>query len=188
MLWPWPPVTVRARPAARIRGPGTRPAATALATSMLAPPIPPRSRTVVTPASRFRFALSIALSAANPALVSSFDLLLEVRAAVELEMDVDVDQARHQGLAGAVDLASGARSLRSSRMRADPLDPVGPEENALALLHGSPVEHDDVRDVGRLRHHGIMSPGVRAKAPVVGWRSTARRRIDARRRDHALRT
>jgi hypothetical protein len=73
MLWPWPPVIVRARPDARIRGPGIRPAATALATSMLAPPIPPRSRTVVTPASRFRFALFIALIAAKPALVSSFD-------------------------------------------------------------------------------------------------------------------
>ena len=88
-------------------------------------------------------------------------LLLEVGATVELEMDVDVDQARHQGLAGAGDLASGARCSRSPRMRSDPLDPVGAEEDAVAPPDRLAIEQVDVGDIGRFRHRGIMSSGVR---------------------------
>ena len=84
---------------------------------------------------------------------------------IELEVHVHVDQARHQGLPAALHLASDARLIRSSCMRADPFDPVRAEEHALALPHGVSVEDGDVRDVGGLRHHGIMPPEIRSGCP-----------------------
>ena len=63
-LCPCPPVIVSACPAARIRAPAMTPSSTAFATSHIDEPTPPRSRTVVTPCSRWRTALRVALIAA----------------------------------------------------------------------------------------------------------------------------
>ena len=92
-------------------------------------------------------------------------LLLEVGVAVELQVDVDVDQSRQQRLADAVDLSGGARILRRACVRADPLDPLGPEEDALALLDPVAVEDGDVRDVRGLRHRSIMPPEMSLRPP-----------------------
>ena len=185
MLWPWPPVTVSARPAARIRGPGTRPAATARATSMLAPPIPPRSRTVVTPASRFLLALTIAFSAANPGVVRS-------RASFSKSASPSNWRCTWTSIRPGIKVFPSPSTSRASRasfggrvMRADPLDPLGPEEHPLALPDPVPVEDGDVRDVGGLRHRSIMPPEMSAQTLRSSLAIPARGGIDARRRDHA---
>src|SRR5439155_465591 len=59
---PWPPVMQTARPAQRTRGPGITPARTASRTASSAYSRPPRSRTVVTPASTVRRARTTALT------------------------------------------------------------------------------------------------------------------------------
>jgi hypothetical protein len=164
MLWPWPPVTVRARPAARIRGPGTRPAATArYVDARAAHPaeIADRGHTGVQVPLRVVDRLDRGEASTRQLL----RLLLEVGTAVELEVHVDVDQAWHQRPPGAVDLASATGSLRGSCVRPDPLDPLRPEEDALALPDRPPVEQRDVRHIRRLRHHGIMSPVICASPP-----------------------
>ena len=61
---PCPPVIVSAVPLATTLGPGIRPSAMALATSHTTDRNPPRSRTVVTPAARWRAALPTHLMAA----------------------------------------------------------------------------------------------------------------------------
>ncbi len=72
-LWPWPPVIVSARPAARILGPAMRPRSTPSATWITESPRPPRSRTVVTPCSSVRAALRTALTVATASVVISRD-------------------------------------------------------------------------------------------------------------------
>ena len=69
MLCPCPPVIVSARPAAITRGPGVRPSSIARPTSQTTASIPPRSRTVVTPACRCRSALRAALIAARAGVI-----------------------------------------------------------------------------------------------------------------------
>ena len=61
---PWPPEIVRACPEGTTRGPAMRSSSMALATSQTTAPNPPRSRTVVTPASRCRRAFTVHLIAA----------------------------------------------------------------------------------------------------------------------------
>lgn len=158
MLWPWPPVTVRARPAARIRGPGTRPAATALATSMLAPPIPPRSRTVVTPASRFRFALTTALTAAKPGVVSSLDSFSKSAMPSNWRWTCTSIRPGSSVLPAPATSRAAPASLGALACAPTQSIPSVPKKHALACLHGSPVEDRDVRDV--VGFAGIGSSGI----------------------------
>ena len=110
MLWPWPPVTVRARPAARIRGPG-------IETGGHGPRhVDARAAHPAEVANRGHAGVEVPLGVDHRLQRREAGrreipgLLLEVGDAVELEVDVDVDQSRHQGLPCAVDLSSAARA------------------------------------------------------------------------------
>ena len=71
---PWPPVMQTARPAQSSRGPAITPARTASRTAISAYSRPPRSRTVVTPASTVRRARTTALTT-----VAAYDSSVIVR-------------------------------------------------------------------------------------------------------------